>query len=75
MRQIVPEPLIRGARKRLCICVAGAGAIGIGITLATRMSISEYSVGVLARGESLVAIRKNGLSLTDVEEAHMIRKH
>jgi 2-dehydropantoate 2-reductase len=68
MHQIVPESLIRDVGKGLRICVAGAGAIGI--TLATRMSISGYSVSVLARGESLVAIRKNGLSLTDAEGVH-----
>lgn len=68
MHQIVPESLIHDAGKGLRICVAGAGAIGI--TLATRMSMSGHHVSVLARGESLAVIKKNGLSLTDAEGEH-----
>ena len=43
------------------ICVYGAGAIGGYV--ATRLSISGYNVSLIARGQNLERIRKNGLTV------------
>src|SRR5262245_39213796 len=45
------------------VCVVGAGAIG-GL-LAVRLAAAGETVSVLARGETLTAIRSNGLSLIE----------
>jgi len=50
------------------ICIAGAGAIGL--TLAARLSLAGFDIYVVARGESLQAIRENGIRLTDTEGEH-----
>jgi len=47
------------------ICVFGAGSIG-GMTAAL-LSYAGYEVSVIARGEQLKAIKKNGLSLESEE--------
>jgi 2-dehydropantoate 2-reductase len=47
------------------ICIAGAGAIGC--TLAARLAHAGQTVNVLARGETLLAIQKNGITLTDID--------
>jgi 2-dehydropantoate 2-reductase len=55
------------------ICVAGAGAIGI--ALALRLSLAGYEVNLLARGENLAVIQKNGISLVDgsgVQKARVV---
>lgn len=64
----IPQSLIHDARKGLQICVAGAGAIGI--ALATRLAMKGHSVSVLARGESITAIRRDGLRFRDMEGEH-----
>ena len=46
------------------ICIAGAGAIGG--TLAVRLSAAGHQVSVLARGQTLQAIREGGLTLHDL---------
>ena len=43
------------------VCVYGAGAIGGYV--ATRLSISGYNVSLIARGQNLEKIRKNGLTV------------
>ncbi|MDR6585907.1 2-dehydropantoate 2-reductase [Herbaspirillum sp. BH-1] len=48
----------------LRICIAGAGAIGG--TLAVRLSAAGHQVSVLARGQTLQAIREGGLTLHDL---------
>ncbi|MEN2672846.1 2-dehydropantoate 2-reductase [Herbaspirillum huttiense] len=48
----------------LRICIAGAGAIGG--TLAVRLSAAGHQVSVLARGQTLLAIRERGLTLHDL---------
>jgi 2-dehydropantoate 2-reductase len=53
------------------ICIAGAGAIGI--ALALRLSLAGYEVNLLARGENLAVIQKNGISLVDASGAHKTR--
>lgn len=53
------------------ICVAGAGAIGIAIAL--RLSLAGYEVNLLARGENLAAIRKNGISLIGISGVETAR--
>ncbi len=50
------------------ICVAGAGAIGI--ALAAKFSLAGYDVALVARGESLAAIRKDGVVLCDLDGSH-----
>ncbi len=47
------------------VCVVGAGAIG-GM-MAARLSASGYEVSVLARGEHLAAIRRDGLRLVEAD--------
>ncbi|BEV14431.1 2-dehydropantoate 2-reductase [Herbaspirillum sp. DW155] len=48
----------------LRICIAGAGAIGG--TLAVRLTAAGHQVSVLARGQTLQAIRERGLTLHDL---------
>jgi 2-dehydropantoate 2-reductase len=48
------------------ICVFGAGAIGG--NLATRLAASGVDVSVIARGEQLVAIQRDGLTLETPKE-------
>lgn len=55
----------------LSICVAGAGAIGC--TLATRLVESGQRVSVLARGETLATIRRDGIVLNDLDGHHHIQ--
>ncbi|MEP7454103.1 2-dehydropantoate 2-reductase [Phyllobacterium sp. SB3] len=50
------------------ICVAGAGAIGL--TIASRLLIGGFRVGLVARGESLSFIKENGIRLIDKEGDH-----
>lgn len=50
------------------ICVAGAGAIGC--TLAARLVASGQPVSVLARGETLATIRRDGIVLNDLDGRH-----
>jgi len=45
------------------ICIAGAGAIGC--TLAARLAAAGNEINVYARGNTLAALRDNGISLTD----------
>lgn len=52
-------------------CVAGAGAIGL--TLAARLSVAGFRVTIVARGESLASIRRNGIRLLDKEGDHRLR--
>ncbi|MDM9648376.1 2-dehydropantoate 2-reductase [Rhizobium sp. S163] len=52
------------------ICVAGAGAIGL--TLAARLRLSGLQVDLVARGESLDVIRKQGIRLLDREGDHQV---
>ncbi len=47
------------------ICVVGAGAIG-GL-LAARLSVAGHDVSVVARGDHLTAIRKEGLRLEEAD--------
>lgn len=54
----------------LSLCVAGAGAIGL--TLAARLRLGGHRVGLLARGESLAAIRNRGVRLMDREGEHNV---
>ncbi|MDO9596367.1 MAG: 2-dehydropantoate 2-reductase [Azoarcus sp.] len=58
-------------RKR--ICIAGAGAIGC--TIAARMALTGHTVSVLARGATLGAIRRDGITLTDHEGTHQVAVH
>lgn len=55
----------------LQICVAGPGAIGL--TLAARLSVGGFRVAVIARNESLHAIRESGIRLIDREGDHTFR--
>lgn len=50
------------------ICVAGAGAIGL--TLAARLMMGGYQVGIIARDEGVSFIKKNGLRLIDRDGCH-----
>ncbi|MBV8624982.1 MAG: 2-dehydropantoate 2-reductase [Herbaspirillum sp.] len=59
MNQDIPSPATP-----LRICIAGAGAIGG--TLAVRLSAAGHQVSVLARGQTLQAIRERGLTLHDL---------
>ncbi|AJY48723.1 ketopantoate reductase family protein [Halomonas sp. KO116] len=45
------------------IAIVGAGAIGT--TLAARLAVAGYTVSVLARGDSLAAIKRKGVCLID----------
>jgi len=53
------------------IAVVGAGAIGC--TLAARLAGSGQAVNVLARGDTLAAIRDRGITLNDLDGEHQVR--
>ncbi|MBY3279830.1 2-dehydropantoate 2-reductase [Rhizobium laguerreae] len=53
------------------VCIAGAGAIGL--TLAARLATAGFDVSVVARGESLEAIKQNGIRLLDLEGDHSVK--
>ena len=55
----------------LRFCVVGAGAIG-GL-IAARLSVNGHDVHVVARGETLAAIRDNGLTVTFADGSETIR--
>ena len=55
----------------LRIGIAGAGAIGC--TLAARLAGSGHTVNVLARGETLATIRRDGIHLSDLDGHHHVR--
>ena len=55
----------------LRVCIAGAGAIGT--TLAVRLALGGHRVSVLARGDTLQAIRRQGLGLEDLEGSHRVQ--
>lgn len=50
------------------ICIAGAGAIGC--TLAARIAASGQPVNLLARGQTLSALRRHGVQLHDLDGTH-----
>ena len=50
------------------IAIVGAGAIGT--TLAARLAEAGYTVSVLARGDSLAAIKRKGVCLIDQQGQH-----
>ncbi|MEG5262964.1 2-dehydropantoate 2-reductase [Pseudomonas sp. JDS28PS106] len=50
------------------VCIAGAGAIGC--TLAARVGASGQPVSMLARGETLAALRRDGVCLHDLDGEH-----
>lgn len=50
------------------VCIVGAGAIGC--TLAARLGASGQPVNVLARGQTLAALRDNGVRLADLDGSH-----
>jgi 2-dehydropantoate 2-reductase len=52
------------------VCVIGAGAIG-GL-LAARLSLSGNDVSVLARGESLAAIERGGITLVEPDGSRVV---
>ena len=52
------------------VCVVGAGAIG-GL-LAVRMTAAGQTVSVVARGEHLVAIRRDGLRLVEADGSEVV---
>jgi 2-dehydropantoate 2-reductase len=58
-------------QNRQRVCIVGAGAIGC--TLAVRLALSGQHVSVLARGETLAAIRERGLTLTDLDGTHIVQ--
>ena len=49
------------------ICIYGAG--GIGGYLAARLSIAGFNVSVIARGQNLDAIKKNGITSIFIDTA------
>jgi len=55
----------------LRIGIAGAGAIGC--TLAARLVASGQQVSVLARGETLAIIRRDGIVLDDLDGHHQVQ--
>lgn len=55
----------------LRIGIAGAGAIGC--TLAGRLAGNGHTVNVLARGETLTTIRRDGIHLSDLDGHHHVR--
>ncbi|MCK1792809.1 ketopantoate reductase family protein [Pseudomonas violetae] len=55
----------------LRIGIAGAGAIGC--TLAARLAAGGHQVNVLARGETLAAIRRDGIRLFDLDGQHHVQ--
>lgn len=58
------SPSAASPAEPLRVCIAGAGAIGG--TLAVRLSAAGHQVSVLARGQTLQAIRERGLTLHDL---------
>jgi len=50
------------------VCIAGAGAIGL--TLAARLAQAGEAVNVLARGQTLAALRAEGVILADRDGTH-----
>lgn len=52
------------------VCIVGAGAIGC--TLAVRLGKSGQRVSVLARGETLSVIQKEGIVLHDLQGTHQV---
>lgn len=50
------------------ICVVGPGAIGI--TIAARLSLAGLAPNLVARGESVGFIKRNGIRLFDLEGEH-----
>lgn len=52
----------------LRIAIAGAGAIGC--TLAARLAGSGHMISVLARGDTLAVIRRDGIHLSDLDGRH-----
>lgn len=54
----------------LRIAVVGAGAIGC--TLVARLVGAGHNVKLLARGETLACVRREGISLTDLEGEHRV---
>jgi 2-dehydropantoate 2-reductase len=61
---------MNSANKRR-VCIVGAGAIGC--TLAVRLSLGGQHVSVLARGQTLSAIRQCGIELHDLEGTHCVQ--
>jgi 2-dehydropantoate 2-reductase len=59
------------AENRCRVCIVGAGAIGC--TIAARLSLGGQHVSVLARGETLAAIRQQGIVLHDLEGTHSVQ--
>jgi 2-dehydropantoate 2-reductase len=59
-------------RERMRICILGAGAIG-GL-LGARLAIAGQEVSVLARGDTLAAIRTGGLTLVEPDGAVSVAK-
>ncbi|CAL94611.1 ketopantoate reductase family protein [Azoarcus olearius] len=52
------------------ICIAGAGAIGC--TIAARLAKADMDVTVFARGATLDVLRRDGITLTDLEGTHQV---
>lgn len=50
------------------VCIVGAGAIGC--TLAARLASSGQPVSMLARGQTLTALREHGVRLNDLQGEH-----
>ncbi len=50
------------------LCIVGAGAIGC--TLAARLVAAGQPVNMLARGDTLAALRQNGVCLKDLDGEH-----
>lgn len=55
----------------LRVCIAGAGAIGC--TLAARLVKGGQQVSVLARGDTLATIRRDGIVLNDLDGRHHVQ--
>jgi 2-dehydropantoate 2-reductase len=53
------------------ICVAGAGAIGL--TIASRLALAGHNVTLIARGDSLGAINRDGIRLIDQHGDHRVK--
>ena len=67
----MPLPISSSPDAWPTICVAGAGAIGL--TLAARLALSGHRVSVVARGESLSAINRDGIRLIDLDGDHRVK--
>ncbi|MFM2484636.1 ketopantoate reductase family protein [Celerinatantimonas yamalensis] len=55
------------------ICIAGAGAIGC--TLAARLATTGLIPNILARGDTLTALKTQGIELTDLDGYHHATVH